>query len=126
MIHRGIVATGLLTHRASGLGRVGVGVGIGTVHNPQAKTILQSGCSFHSCLLKGLQTGVNEATTDKIIVVIVIEVPAQRVAAGFSQGHTAALVGGAGELASAGHSAGGGLATAPPTVALGEGAALTT
>jgi len=116
VVDRGVVAARLLS-KGAGVD-LRVGVGIGTVHNPQSKAILCLLGLLGSFLSQRLQSWVNQAAANQII--IVVNVTAKRVAALLAEGNTAALAEAAGKLASTGNSAGRGLAAA----ALGEGTAL--
>merc|ERR1712210_223178 len=116
VVDRGIVTASLLSNGAGVDLRVGVGVG--PVHNPQSKTVLCLLGLLGGLLPQRLQPGVNQAASNKVIVVG--NVTAKRVATLFAEGNAAALAEAAGKLASAGNSAGRGL----PTAALREGTAL--
>jgi len=120
VVNRGIVAASLLSKGAGVDLRVGVGVG--PVHNPQSKTVFCLLGLLGGLLPQRLQPWVNQSAANKVIVVV-IGVPAKRVATLLAEGNAAALAEAAGKLASAGNSAGRGL----PTAALvREGTALPT
>jgi len=118
VVDRGIVAASLLSKGAGVDLRVGVGVG--PVHNPQSKTVLCLLGPLLGLLPQRLQSWVNQAAANEVVVVV--NVTTKWVATLFGEGNTAALAEAAGKLASAGNSAGRGLATA----ALREGTALAT
>jgi len=118
VIDRGIIAASLLS-KGAGV-NLRVGVCVGPVHNPQSKAVFCLLGPLGGLLPQRLQPWVDQAAANEVVVVV--DVSAKRVAALLVEGNAAALAEAAGKLASAGNSAGRGLATA----ALREGTALAT
>merc|ERR1719342_815324 len=118
VVDRGIVATSLLTKRASVQG-LSVSVGIGSVHDPQPKAVLGLLGPLGSLLPQRLHPWIDQSAANKVIVVV--DVAAKGVAALLVLWNAAALAEAAGELSSTWNSAGRGLAAA---ALLGEGARL--
>jgi len=87
-----------------------VGVGVGSVHNPQSKAVFCALGPLCGLLPQRLQPWVNQAAANEVIVVV--NVTAKRVTTLLAEGNTAAGAEAAGKLASAGNPPGRGLTTA--------------
>ena len=118
VVDRGIVAASLLTKRTSVQG-LSVGVGIGSVHDPQPKAVLGLLGPLGSLLPQRLHSWIDQSAANKVIVVV--DVATKGVAALLVLGNAAALAEAACELSSTWNSAGRGLAAA---ALLGERARL--